>query len=122
MDFEHETIGNNHGTRSAELAGDFLKTISLSEEKILDVCEAIATHCYPGIQKTTQAKILWDADKLNMFSEAMLPEYQKYWMKQGLLESALLTRVQSYQSFYRNKFHTDTAKEIAAKLSKIKLS
>ncbi|MDE6385354.1 MAG: HD domain-containing protein [Eubacterium sp.] len=56
-----------HNEIGAELAYDFLNSINFPKDKIESVCHAIFCHsnsCY-GMQKTLEAKILYDADKLD---------------------------------------------------------
>lgn len=56
-----------HAAKGAELARDILRDLNLPEEKIKDVVHCIETHRYRSDNppKTLEAKILFDADKLD---------------------------------------------------------
>lgn len=56
-----------HNETGAEMAREYLRTIDFPVEKIESVCDAVFTHSNEsyGQQKTLEAKILYDADKLD---------------------------------------------------------
>ena len=81
--------------------------------QVKQICEAISKHCFPFIQETTIEKILWDADKLNLFTKVMEAEYLKYWMDRGLSEEQAHKQIHREQEQYLKSFHTKTAVETA---------
>ncbi|MHA2495394.1 MAG: hypothetical protein ACXAEI_07890 [Candidatus Hodarchaeales archaeon] len=65
------------------------------------------------MQETTIDKILWDADKLNLFTNVMEKEYLRYWMNSGLTMGEARKQIRKEQEQYLKSFHTKTAVEIA---------
>lgn len=68
--FDKKTMKGPHGMSSAKHAEKILKKINFSKEKIPFVLDAIKLHdsIYPlSKRKTIEAKILFDADKLDTF-------------------------------------------------------
>jgi uncharacterized protein len=63
-----DTSGNiDHSVLGAEMAGEFLKSINYSDEKIEKIKHCIKAHRYRtgNLPETIEAKILFDADKLD---------------------------------------------------------
>ncbi|UCH31836.1 MAG: HD domain-containing protein [Candidatus Bathyarchaeota archaeon] len=56
-----------HGTKSAEIAKEFLKSEGVPEAFINEVCYAIESHVGERNPKTMEAKILQDADTIDRF-------------------------------------------------------
>jgi uncharacterized protein len=56
-----------HAARGAEVASEFLRTIGLSESEIKKIAHCISSHRYRGsaVPLTKEAKVLFDADKLD---------------------------------------------------------
>jgi uncharacterized protein len=67
-EFNDKTGSIDHSALGAEMADEFLRTLSYSEEKIAHVKHCIAAHRFRGEIKpqTREAKILFDADKLDV--------------------------------------------------------
>ncbi len=113
FDLEHETVAVNHGTRSAATAKGFLAQQGLGDPALAEIGTAVATHCFPFIQRTVTAKILWDADKLNLFTHEMREVYEGYWFKQGFSTNEIAQKIKAYQSFYLTTFQTATGRSLA---------
>lgn len=112
--WKKETIDCNHGVDSANKAEHFLFSLGLSKEDIQKICEAISQHCFPSIQTNQIAKILWDSDKLNMFSKEMKSEYIEYWKEKSWSEEKIAEQIKTEREFYLKTFHTEIARKIAA--------
>lgn len=56
-----------HAKRGAEVASDFLRTLGLSDAVVEHIAHCIRAHRYRGkcLPKTKEAKVLFDADKLD---------------------------------------------------------
>ena len=108
-----ETPQINHGVKSANIAKSFLLSIGIKEKYIKEICTAISSHCFPNIQKTKLAKILWDADKLSVFSKEIGNEYLKYWSEKLRDIRKARERLAEERRFYITYFHTKTAVTIA---------
>lgn len=110
-----ENIKNNHGIKSADITRQFLVSLEIEEDYVEEVCTAISLHCFPNIQKTKLAKILWDADKLCVFAKEMEQDYLEYWTnKLGSLSKAK-SQIMKERKFYFKTFYTKIAKQIAYK-------
>ena len=55
-----------HEEISADMAGEFLKSLNLPDDFIEKVCEAIRSHKTKHTRNTLEAKVLYDADKLQV--------------------------------------------------------
>ncbi|MFQ5978676.1 MAG: HD domain-containing protein [Candidatus Heimdallarchaeota archaeon] len=103
----------NHGIDGAKKAEKFLLSIGISQVRVKQVCKAISKHCFAFTQENTIEKILWDADKLNLFTKVMEKEYLKYWMKKRLSKEQAHNMIHREQKQYLKSFHTKTAIDIA---------
>ena len=67
-EFDDKTGSIDHAALGAEMADKILRTLGYSEEKIAHVNHCIAAHRFRGKVKpqTKEAKILFDADKLDV--------------------------------------------------------
>ena len=67
-EFNDKTGSIDHSALGAEMADELLRTLGYSEEKIAHVKHCIAAHRFRGKVKpqTREAKILFDADKLDV--------------------------------------------------------
>ncbi len=111
-----ETIKNNHGIESAEKTRGFIRSLGLTQPEIDEICDAMSCHCFPNIQTTLTSKILWDSDKLNMFSKEMEKDYLNDWaIKFGNVNKAK-EQIKKERGYYLKYFNTITAKEIARKI------
>lgn len=111
-----ETIEKNHGVTSAELSRDFLLSLKLSQSEVNIIWGAMSEHCFPNIQKTIISKILWDSDKLNIFSKEMENDYLNNWaIKLGNINKAK-EQIKKEKEYYLKHFNTQTAKEIVSKI------
>jgi len=112
-EWKKETIEENHGIDGARKAEPFLSSIKLSKEEIAQVCEAISQHCFPNTQTNQIAKILWDADKLNLFSKEMKQVYVRCWKEKGWSDGKIAELIKTEREFYFKTFHTEIARKIA---------
>jgi uncharacterized protein len=62
---EKESKAVDHGSKSAEMAEEFLKSIKFAEKKVAAVCHAIRVHTHGEEPRSAEAKILHDADFLD---------------------------------------------------------
>lgn len=115
VDIESETPESNHGITSTTLARPFLSGLPLSKGEVAEICTAVSSHCFPGTQQTIPARILWDADKLNVFSHRMYQIYRDYWEKKGLSKKEACSQIKRAQTYYKETFYTTRAREIAEK-------
>jgi uncharacterized protein len=113
---KNETKTDNHGIDGAKKARRFLLSLNMKRSDVDEICKAISTHCFPYAQKTIIAKILWDADKLSLFSQEMEKEHVKYWESRGLCEEEAKKQIEKERNFYMNTFNTRAAKDIATSL------
>jgi len=110
-----ETIEDNHGIDSAIKSKMFLLSLGLTQSEINEICIAISGHCFPNIQKSITSKILWDSDKLNLFSKEVEKVYLSNWtIKLGNLNQAK-KQIKKEKEYYLKYFNTRTAKDIARK-------
>ncbi len=67
-EFKDKTGSIDHAVLGAEMSGEILRTLGYSKEKISHVRHCITVHRYRGKLKpqTKEAKILFDADKLDV--------------------------------------------------------
>lgn len=120
-----------HHLIGAEMAREFLATVDFPAEKTEAVCHAIATHsshCY-GEQTTLEAKILYDADKLDSLgvmgiARSMMGignyNHPMYVIKDGQVDmdesSSTDTFIRYYQRTVRKNYDrlfTETARRLA---------
>jgi HD superfamily phosphodiesterase len=112
-DFEHETIDDNHGVCSAEIAGKYLRGIGMKKDEIDIVCRSVSEHCFPEIQTTIYGRILWDCDKLNLFDDKMEKIYLRYWIEKGMTEENAEERIGRAREYYKKTFYTEYARNTA---------
>ncbi len=126
-----------HNETGAQAAEDFLKTTVFPPHKIKAVYDAIFTHSNSsyGQQKTLEAKILYDADKLDAvgvmgISRSLIGigNYNNpmYVIKDGKIDTSEQSETDTFVRYYvRNlaknydRFFTKTARDIAKNLKKI---
>ncbi len=72
-----------HGQESAKHANGVLERIGFPKGKVPAVLHVIEKHDYqtaPAERKTTEARILYDADKLDAFGDAGIKRYTGYYL------------------------------------------
>ncbi len=111
-----ETIENNHGIESAGISKSFLISLGLTQSEVNEICDAMSCHCFPNIQTTLTSKILWDSDKLNMFSKEMENDYLTDWAIKFRDMNEAKEQMKKEREYYLKYFNTTTAKEIAMKM------
>lgn len=111
--WKKETIADNHGVDGAKKVEHFLFLLGLSKKEVEEICEAISQHCFPNIQTNQISKILWDSDKLNMFSKDMKSEYVKFWKEKDWSDEKVAEQIKKEREFYLKTFHTEIAQKIA---------
>ena len=126
-----------HNEIGADMAYDFLNNIDFPKDKIESVCHASLCHsnsCY-GMQNTLEAKILYDADKLDAvgvmgISRALIGtgNYNNpmYILKNGKVDLSENSETDCFVRYYvRNlsknydRFFTETARKMALKHKKV---
>jgi len=121
----------NHNEIGAEMAWEFLKTTDYPKCKIGAVCDAIRTHNNEsyGKQETLEAKILYDADKLDAvgimgISRSLIGvgnyNHPMYVIKNGRIDTDEESETDTFVRYYvrclaknYDRFFTETAKKIA---------
>ena len=138
-------IGRNgkqggHHLVGAEMAREFLQTTDFPAGKIDAVCHAIRTHsssCY-GQQQTLEAKLLYDADKLDSLGVMGIARsfmgvgnynHPMYVIKDGQIDMAEDSPTDTFIRYYQrtvrknyDRLFTDEAKRIAAEQRAIDLA
>ena len=120
-----------HNEVGAEMAEKFLKTIDFPQEKVVTVCDAIRTHNNEsyGKQASTEAKILYDADKLDAvgimgISRSLMGvgnyNHPMYVIKNGKIDTDEACETDTFVRYYvrclaknYDRFFTETAKKTA---------
>lgn len=110
-----ETIKKNHGTVGAKKAKTFLKSLRLKTNEVNEICKAISCHCFPNIQKDLTSKILWDADKLNIFYPKTNIKYIKSCMNKGMSKEKAKKHVEKDKKSYMKTFHFNSTRELIKK-------
>lgn len=129
-------IGRNgktkkHNEIGAEMAEEFLKSVDFPQEKVKPVCDAIRTHNNEsyGKQTTPEAKILYDADKLDAIgimgiSRSLVGvgnyNHPMYIIKNGKIDTDEDSETDTFVRYYvrflaknYDRFFTETARRIA---------
>jgi putative nucleotidyltransferase with HDIG domain len=109
----------NHGTKGAEKAAKFLKSIGVGEPFIKKVHDCIYFHNKGFRGGPMERQALWDADKLFIIGPYwFVRRHLKYQaMKKGEKEGIPFA-IREYR-FFEIRFHTKTAKKIVAENAKI---
>lgn len=120
-----------HNELGAEMARDFLQTVDFPMHKIDAVCNAILTHNNKsyGKQTTLEAKILYDADKLDAvgimgISRSLIGignyNHPMYVIKDGKIDTEENCDTDTFVRYYMrclaknyDRFFTETAQKIA---------
>ena len=120
-----------HNEVGAEMAEEFLKTTAFPQNKLGFVCDAIRTHNNEsyGKQETLEAKILYDADKLDAvgimgISRSLMGignyNHPMYVIKNGRIDTDEESETDTFVRYYirclaknYDRFFTETAKKIA---------
>ncbi|MGV8152405.1 MAG: HD domain-containing protein [Candidatus Nanoarchaeia archaeon] len=108
-----EENGKDHGKEGAKLAKSYLCSLGLYEEDILSICYAIEQHNKGKIKQTIEAKILYDADKLQAIGVYGLLRDYGWFISKGYSPESAYNNAISAEIFYRKKVYTNTAKKIA---------
>lgn len=110
-----------HAEEGGKMAYDFLQTLGWSREKCMKVRECIVSHRYKSavMPRTIEAKILYDADKLDMTGAIGIARVLLYkgYMKKSIYNSK---DKDSFLNEYRDRllrvydsFYTEEARKIA---------
>mgnify|MGYP000164354704 CR=1 FL=1 len=100
-----------HGRVSANVAREFLKSTSLSQKEIDDICYAIAVHvdgkCGYDYKETLESKIVSDSDNLDRFGALRI--YQSMAWDKESIEGTIEERTKAVQSKidYRKKLRNE---------------
>ncbi len=107
-----ESSKKDHGKEGAETARTFLKKIGIDHKDIEIICDAIYNHNKGTDKKTKEAKILYDADKLQAIGPyGLLRAYGDSISKKNNQVQAYKD-YQNEQKMYLNGLNTKTAKKI----------
>ncbi len=106
----------NHSVKGAEYTRKILKaTADFPQHKIDQVIRIIKSHSHIKIQKSSDEKIFYDADKMDAFSEIGIVRSFMMYSEEGVsLREACIDYIKLIEKFY-NRLHTDVAKKLIKK-------
>ncbi len=120
---EQGRTGKDHAVEGSRLAREILKQAGEQEEFIKAVCHAVATHRFRGrnAPKTLEAKILYDADKLDAIGAVGVARAFAYgghknrplWRDDDSGERTTLQEFRVKLCKVKDKLFTPTARKIA---------
>jgi uncharacterized protein len=110
-----EQKNQDPGKKGAQTAEKFLEKLNIPEKDIKEICYAIHQHNKGCKKKTKQAKIIWDADKLQGIGPSGLLRIYGYYIEKGLNPKIAYKNNKKEQNFFIKKFYTKTARKIAKK-------
>ena len=117
-DIAPKTYGKTHGLQSAEIAKKFLEKMKLDKSFINQIYLAIAFHDTATQHKaeTLEAKIIFEADKLQCFGPiGFIREYGDL-LLQGIKAEDTLDKTMKYLKTYNPPFTTKTGKKLKKEL------
>ncbi len=118
--YEDESLGTmDHAEKGARMAADMLRNHGLAEDRINEIVHCIQSHRFRGkkIPKTLEAKILFDADKLDSIGAVGIGRAFLFVGEVGARLHDKNIDVEKTKSYTRN----DTAyREFLVKLRKIR--
>lgn len=123
-DVGHSVDFENHEDRSTEMAKEFLDSLQLPDDFIEKVCHAIYHHGKSRIKdaKTLEAKILYDADKLQVAGvDGFCRGFGYSLIVKHLTISEAIERVKASQEKRFENFQTASAKKLVLKSHKLML-
>jgi len=106
----------NHGTNGSKRARVFLKSIGVDDAAVSRICWAIFIHNKGGPKKTIEAKILYDADKLQDSGSGIIGRGLWYMLtvRRMTMEDSM-RRLEREYHFYMTRLNTRTGKRIYRK-------
>ena len=116
----HDIAKNNsgkHAIAGADEAKVFLREIGAPKTFVDQVHYAISQHDNDLPKKTKEAKVLWDADKLQSIGPlgfARIFGYRLFYEEQDIRFAA--EKARQYLNFYCERFYTNTGREIAQRM------
>jgi len=116
----HDIAKNNserHSSDGAEEASNFLASLEVPGSFIKQVHYAISQHDNDRPKETLEAKVLWDADKLQSIGPlgfARVFGYRLFFEKQDIRYA--VERAREYIDFFAERFYTDTGRSIARRM------
>jgi putative nucleotidyltransferase with HDIG domain len=108
---------DGHGPNGAEEAKEFLKRLDAPDSFIEQVHYAISQHDNDLPKKTIEAKVLWDADKLQLVGPLGLARMFGYYM--GYVKKDVYYAIEQaryWQDFFLERFCTETGYQLAGNL------
>lgn len=106
---------NNHGATGARMARNFLKSIGVPNSFIARVCYCISQHNNGSPKRIKEARVLWDADKLQLIGPlgfSRILRHALLFFKEKDIYKAI-KRAKRYEKFYYERFYTKTGRQIA---------
>lgn len=112
-----KTEGKHHALLSANLAAEFLETLSIDPKLISTIVEGIMSHSFSigGKPSTLEAKILSDADKLDAIGAIGIYRACAYQVQHGLGIQAVLDHFEEKLLILDQKMYLPAALSIAKK-------
>ena len=110
----------SHGTQGAEEARAFLKQIGAPDRFAAQVCYAISEHDNDLPKKTIEAKVLWDADKLQSVGPlgfARIFANRLIYVKKDVY--CAIEQAKYWEKFFLERFYTGTGRSTAMKLHRL---
>ena len=108
-----------HGLKGAEEARVFLKRIGAPDRFAVRVCYAISQHDNDLPKKTIEAKVLWDADKLQSVGPlgfARIFANRLIYVKKDVYYA--IEQAKYWEEFFLERFYTETGRSTAMKLNR----
>lgn len=106
--------GKKHGPGGARMARAFLESIGVPRDFIRAVCYAIAEHDSGSLKLSREAKILWDADKLQgigPYGYVRIFGHHLHYDTRNIFRAHDLTL--SRHRFFYKRFYTRTGRKLA---------
>jgi len=116
-DIGRQKAKGKHGREGAAIARRFLKDMNLPPGFISSVCYAVGQHDCGSVKKTSEAAVLWDADKLQAvgpFGFIRIFAHHLAYDTRDVYRAKRLT--QNRIDFFNQRFHTRTGRRLARQL------
>jgi uncharacterized protein len=110
-------VGGRHGPDGARVARVFLESIGVPKEFIQRVCYAVREHDSGSPKKSKEARVIWDADKIQSLGPfglvRIMGHHLRYDTDDALTAYGLTMR---RHRFFYERFYTRTGRRLAGRL------
>ncbi|OGS24090.1 MAG: hypothetical protein A2297_05375 [Elusimicrobia bacterium RIFOXYB2_FULL_48_7] len=117
-DIAADKFRRKHGIVGAKQARRFLEKIGAPQDFVKQVAYSISQHNNGSPKKTIEAKILWDADKLQLVGPLGYTRIIRFCVlaKNMIDMFPLIQRSRKYEKFFFDRFYTITGRKLAKKI------